>query len=117
MEDLPVRKNIRKENSKMNAPHGIIVFGANGSGKTTIGRELAHILKFKHMDHEAYAFRESEIPYTDPRSNEECIELMFADIEKHRQFVLSAVTGDFGEIIPQFYRLAVYIYQRRLNCV
>ena len=93
----------------MNNPHGIIVFGANGSGKTTLGRELARILNFKHMDHEAYAFKESEIPYTAPRSNEECIELMLADIEKHRSFVISAVTGDFGEIIPQFYELAVYI--------
>jgi len=93
----------------MNKPHGIIVFGANGSGKTTLGRELAHILNFKHIDHEAYAFKESEIPYTNPRSNVECIELMLADIEKHRQFVLSTVIGDFGEIIPQFYTLAVYM--------
>jgi len=93
----------------MMKPHGIIVFGANGSGKTTLGRELARILNIKHMDHEAYAFRESKIPYTDPRSHEECIELLLADIEKHRQFVLSAVTGDFGETIPQYYDLAVYI--------
>lgn len=97
------------ENSTANNPYGIIVFGANGSGKTTLGSELARILNCKHMDHEAYAFRESEIPYTAPRSHEECIELMLADIKKHRQFVLSAVTGDFGEIIPQFYTLAVYI--------
>lgn len=93
----------------MNKPHGIIVFGLNGSGKTTVGRELARILNFKHIDHEAYAFRESEIPYTNPRSHEECIELMLADIEKYGSFVLSAVTGDFGEIIPRFYTLAVYI--------
>jgi len=93
----------------MNKPHGIIVFGANGSGKTTLGRELARILNFKHMDHEAYAFNESDIPYANPRSDEECIELMLADIEKHRSFVLSAVIGDFGDNIIQFFELAVYI--------
>lgn len=93
----------------MDKPYGIIVFGANGSGKTTLGRELARILNFKHMDHEAYAFKESEIPYTAPRSNEECIELMLDDIKKHRAFVISAVTGDFGDTIPQFYEFAVYI--------
>ena len=97
------------EDDKVSKPNGIIVFGANGSGKTTLGRELAHILDFKHMDHEDYAFKESKIPYTVPRTNEECIELMLADIEKYRSFVISAVTGDFGDTIPRFYKLAVYL--------
>jgi len=93
----------------MNNSHGIIIFGANGSGKTTLGRELAHILNFKHMDHEAYAFNESEIPYTNPRSYDECVELMLADIEKYGSFIISACTGDFGEKIENLYSLAVYI--------
>lgn len=93
----------------MSEPHGIIVFGANGSGKTTLGRELARILNFKHMDIETYAFRGSELPYADQRSHEECVALMLADIKKHRSFVISAVTGDFGDTIPQFYKLAVWI--------
>jgi adenylate kinase family enzyme len=97
------------EGDEMNKPSGIIVFGANGSGKTTLGRELARLLNFKHIDHEAYAFKESEIPYTAPRSNEDCLNLMLADIKKRCSFVLSAVTGDFGEIIPQFYNLAVFL--------
>ena len=93
----------------MSSPHGIIVFGANGSGKTTLGRELAHVLGFKHMDHEAYAFKESEIPYTNQRSNEECVAHMLADIESCRGFVLSAVAGDFGDVISQYYEFAVCV--------
>ena len=88
---------------------GIIVFGANGSGKTTIGRELARILNFKHMDHEDYCFKESKIPYADAYSREECVNFMMADIEKHGAFVLSACIGDFGGEISQFYKLAAYI--------
>ena len=34
----------------MNKPHGIIVFGANASGKKTVGRELARVLNYKHID-------------------------------------------------------------------
>ena len=90
-------------------PRGIIVFGANGSGKTTLGRELARILNFKHMDHEVYAFKESKIPYTESRSDEDCLNLMLADIEKYGSFVISACTGDFGDTITQLYELAVYI--------
>jgi len=94
---------------KIAEPHGIIVFGANGSGKTTLGRELARILSFRHMDIEEYYFEESEIPYTAPRSRADCLNRMLADIEKHGSFVLSSVTGDFGETIPRYYKLAVYM--------
>ena len=93
----------------MREPHGIIVFGENGSGKTTLGRELARVLNYKHMDIESYAFKESDIPYTHPRPQEEYIALMLADIKKHRSFVISAVTGDLGVTIPLFYELAVWI--------
>ena len=86
---------------------GIVIFGANGAGKTTLGRALAGLLHFKHMDIEDYAFRESEIPYTNPRLREEAIGLMLADMAQHPSFVLTAVTGDFGEEITKRYRLAV----------
>lgn len=93
----------------MSKPHGIIVFGANGSGKTTLGRELAKMLNFKHMDIEDYHFEKSEIPYTVERSREDCLNLMLADIKKNCSFVISAVTGDFGDTIPLLYELAVFI--------
>lgn len=88
---------------------GIIIFGANGSGKSTFGLALARVLEFKYMDIEAYYFEESDIPYTVERSREDCLELMLADIEKHGTFVLSSVTGDFGKEISSRYDLAVLI--------
>ncbi|MDR3119998.1 MAG: NUDIX domain-containing protein [Clostridiales bacterium] len=93
----------------MSKPRGIIVFGANGSGKTTFARELARILNFRHMDIEDYCFKESEIPYAKPRAREECIILMRNDIEKYGSFVLSAVSGDFGENITSLYDLAILL--------
>ena len=89
----------------MDKPYGIIVFGANGSGKTT----LARILGFKHMDIEDYTFEEAELPYSKPRPRNECISLMLADIEKHGKFVFSTCTGDWGDIIPQYYKFAVFL--------
>ena len=78
----------------MSKPHGIIVFGANGSGKSTIARELANILNFKHMDIEDYHFENSEIPYTIERSHEDCLKLMLADIS----YIVSML------IMPFFWR-------------
>ncbi|MCL2108785.1 MAG: AAA family ATPase [Oscillospiraceae bacterium] len=92
----------------MSKPKGIIVFGANGSGKTTIARELARTLDLKQIDHEDYCFEKSDIPYTVERSNEEIEALMLGDVEKFGRFVISACKGDFGDVIPQYYELAVY---------
>lgn len=90
-------------------PEGILIFGANGSGKSTIGLELARTLEWKYMDIEAYHFVQSGIPYTVQRTREDCVNLMLADIEKAQSFVLSAVTGDFGEKITSMYKLAVQV--------
>ena len=93
----------------MKKPHGIMVFGANGSGKTTLGRELARILDFKFMDVEAYFFKKSEIPYSVVRSREEVIKLMLDDIFAHGSFVLASCMGNYGDEMPLYYELAVYI--------
>ena len=91
-------------------PQGIIIFGLNGSGKTTLGREVAKILDFKHMDIEDYHFHESEIPYSNPRTQDECLELMLADIKKHHSFVITIVNGDYlGEEILSMCIFAVYL--------
>ncbi|TCT11616.1 shikimate kinase [Natranaerovirga pectinivora] len=90
-------------------PNGIIVFGANGSGKSTIARELAEVLNYKYMDIEEYHFIESEIPYTKARTREECLNLMLEDINTHKNFVLSAVTGDFDDYIESMYSFAVLL--------
>ena len=88
---------------------GILVFGANGCGKSTLGRELARILQYKHMDIEDYYFVKSETPYSEARPREECIALMLDDIKKYDSFVLSAVDGNFGEKINAMYNYAVYL--------
>lgn len=93
----------------MSQSYGMLIFGANGSGKTTLGRELAHILSFKHLDHEDYCFEKSEIPYAVQRPFDEYTKLMLTDIKKSRGFVLSSVTGDFGEEIRSLYHLAIWL--------
>jgi 2,3-bisphosphoglycerate-dependent phosphoglycerate mutase len=91
----------------MSDPRGILVCGLNGAGKTTLARELAQLLGYKHMDIEDYYFLPSDIPYTRSRTREECISLMLADMEKHPNFVLSAVIGNFGEEVIKRFDLAI----------
>jgi len=51
-----------EEICKMGKPHGIIVFGASGSGCTTTGRELARLLNFEHFDTDDYFFKINNPP-------------------------------------------------------
>jgi hypothetical protein len=51
------------------------------------------------LDVENYYFEESEIPYSKPRSKDTVIERMLVDIKRCDSFVLSAVTGDYGDQI------------------
>lgn len=90
--------------------NGILVFGANGCGKTTLGRELAKAINFRHMDVEDYYFEKSDVLYQNPRAKEDVIKLMLADMSKYGSFVLSAVTGDYGKEIISMYRLAVFLF-------
>ena len=89
--------------------HGIAIVGANGCGKTTLGKCLADLLGYKHMDIEDYYFKESAIPYANPRTREEVRDLILADIEKYNQFVLTSVNCDFGQEITALYDCVVYI--------
>lgn len=100
--------------------HGIGIVGANGSGKTTLGKHLADLLGYKHMDVEDYYFKDSVIPYANPRTREEVQALLLMDIKKQSQFILSAVNCDFGEDINGMYDCIVYInapFEIRLNGV
>ncbi len=91
-------------------PDGILIFGANGSGKSTIGRALAQKLDWKYMDIEDYVFLPAARPYTRQRSHEDCLRLMHADIQQCRGFVLSAVKGNWDAALVSQFRLAAYLW-------
>ena len=88
---------------------GILICGANGSGKTVLGRALAERLRCRHLDIEDYAFAPSPIPYAKPRERDDMRRLLLADMRQSGDFVLSAVSGDLGREIAALYTCAVYL--------
>ena len=78
---------------------GILIVGLNGAGKTTLGRVLADALGWFRMDVEDYFFTPADNPYAVSRTKDEVRQLMLADIERHGRFVLSSVSGDWGEAL------------------
>lgn len=88
---------------------GIAIVGGNGSGKTTLGKALAENLGWMHMDAENYWFEEASIPYSAPRTKEKVCELILADIQKYRKFILSSVNCDFTFEINRHYCCVIYL--------
>lgn len=90
-------------------PQGIIIFGLNGSGKTTLAKAVAASLSCPALDEETYYFLPSDIPFSRPRSREECHAALLQDIPSQGPFVLSATRGDCGEAINAMYALAILL--------
>lgn len=79
-------------------PGGIIVFNAEGSKKTALGKELPRQLNFHHFDLDDYYWRwDTEVvPFTIFRPSEEIIEHLMRNISKHPYFVMSGSMGAFA---------------------
>ncbi len=89
---------------------GIIIYGASGSGKTTVGKALAQRLNFQYFDFDDYFWNwDTEIPYTVTRPREEVIENMTNDMMKHPHFVLSGSMGGICKSLSSMFGLAILI--------
>ena len=81
----------------------IHIYGASGSGTSTLGRKISEELGYKFMDTDDYFWLPTNPPYTTKRSKEERLALMKKDILENENVVISGSLVDWGdELIPQF---------------
>ncbi|HEY3266310.1 MAG TPA: shikimate kinase [Armatimonadota bacterium] len=87
---------------------GMIIFGSSGSGTTTLGREVAKRLGFRHFDLDDYLWRwDTKIPFTVTRPREERITLLMDDISKVPHFVMSGSMDSYNAPFVPLFDLAV----------
>lgn len=81
----------------------IHLFGASGSGVTTLGRFISEQLGCFFMDTDDYFWQPTNPPFTTKRERAERIALMRDDIARHDGVVISGSLADWGdELIPLF---------------
>lgn len=81
----------------------IHIYGASGSGTTTLGRKICNELGYKLMDTDDYFWIPTNPRYTLKRSKEERLSLMKNDIFEAGNVVISGSLVDWGdELIPLF---------------
>lgn len=81
----------------------IHIYGASGSGTSTLGRKISEELGYKFMDTDDYFWLPTNPKYTTKRSKEERLALMKKDISESDNVVISGSLVDWGdELIPLF---------------
>ncbi len=85
----------------------IHIFGASGSGTTTLGKYLSENLGFKFMDTDDYFWMPTDPKYTIKRPIDERIKLMLADINSYDNIVISGSLVDWGDELIPYFTLAI----------
>lgn len=81
----------------------IHIYGASGSGTSTIGKFIADKLGYFFMDTDDYFWEPTNPPYTTKRKVSDRIALIKKDIAKYNGVVISGSLVDWGdELIPLF---------------
>lgn len=90
--------------------HRIHVFGASGSGTTTLGRHLASAIGGRYLDTDAYYWIATEPPFTTKREPAERVATIERDVEGQDGWVLSGSLANWGDpLVPRF-TLAVFLH-------
>ncbi|MBE6571338.1 MAG: hypothetical protein E7656_03765 [Ruminococcaceae bacterium] len=87
----------------------ILLCGLNGSGKTTLGEKLAEILKYRFLNDEEYYFLQSEIPFSQSRTEAQAKEYILSCLNKYKNNVMVSSRGDMGREINVHYDHVVYL--------
>ena len=83
--------------------HVIHIFGASGSGTTTLGRAIADRTGYRFLDSDDYLWLPTDPQYTTKRPSEERLALLEGDIDASDGAVVSGSLVGWGDpLIPRF---------------
>jgi adenylate kinase family enzyme len=88
----------------------IHIFGASGSGTTTLAQNLENKYGYKWLDTDNFFWLPTEPPFTTSRPPEERVRLLAESINENPKCVISGSLCGWGDVfIPQF-ELVIFIY-------
>ncbi len=87
----------------------IHIYGAAGSGTSTLGRYISEKSDYFFMDTDDYFWEPTNPPYTTKRNRSARIKLMKADIEKYDNVVIAGSLVGWGDELILLFTLAIRI--------
>ena len=88
----------------------ILIFGASGSGTTTLGKELEKKSDFVHLDADDFYWRKTEEPFTEKVPLIERNEKIKIDFQKNKNVIISGSMVSWGKEWETSFDLAIFIY-------
>ncbi len=85
----------------------IHIFGASGSGTSTLGRAVADRAGFRFLDSDDYIWQPTDPPFTTLRTGPERLALMERDLDEAEDAVLSGSLVGWGDPLMDRFTLAV----------
>ncbi len=83
--------------------HVIHIFGASGSGTTTLAKAISERFGYVHMDTDDYFWMPTDPMFILKRDKAKRVRLMREDVEKYKNVVISGSLCDWGDaLIPLF---------------
>lgn len=87
----------------------ILIFGASGSGTTTLANEIAKWTKFQHLDTDDYYWKKTYPPYQEKVPLSERNKNLKTDFKKFNNVVVSGSLVSWGAEWQTLFDLAVFI--------
>lgn len=87
--------------------HHIHIFGASGSGTTTLGKEIERVCGYKHLDTDDYFW---ETKYSKIRDIPERIQLIKEEIKNYDTWVLTGSLCGWGDVFIPLFDLVIFVY-------
>jgi len=87
----------------------LLLFGASGSGTTTLAKVIAEKANFMHLDADDYYWKPTEIPFTEKIPLQERNKNIKIDFQKYDNVVISGSMVSWGKEWETAFDLAVFI--------
>lgn len=87
----------------------IHIYGASGSGTSTLGEEISKRYDYFHMDTDDYYWLPTDPRFSKKRSIEERLFLMKRDIKAHDAVVITGSLVDWGDELIPYFDLAIRV--------
>ncbi len=88
----------------------LFIFGASGSGTTTLGKMISNELMIPFFDNDDFFWEKTEPPFTLIRQKEKRIQLLNSTVSPHESWVLSGSMIGWGDFLIPMIDLSVYLY-------
>lgn len=85
----------------------IHIYGASGSGTSTLGRAIKNKYGYTHLDTDDYFWLPTNPPFVQKRPVEERLELLHRDIKKAGKAVISGSLCGWGDALISLFDLVV----------